>query len=152
MAPAVWACQANGELSASRMTRAKVKDSWGGGGVGGSARLRRPSGGLLGDNLGGLRRSLQHLGLSLSWRLGVSDRRCGAEPGGRGVAAMVALSLRADHPQQLGHLLCRVEPGQGLAGPAVEPRGDLIQRGLVMDGQVGAFGQVLAQQPVGVLV
>ena len=41
---------------------------------------------------------------------------------------------------------------EGLSGAAVELGGDLVQFGLGVDGEVGAFGQVLAQQPVGVLV
>jgi hypothetical protein len=35
------------------------------------------------------------------------------------------------------------------AGPAVELVADLVQRGLVMDAEISAFGQVLPQQPVG---
>ena len=36
--------------------------------------------------------------------------------------------------------------------PRVEAQRDLVELGLTVDGQVGALGQVLAQQAVGVLV
>src|SRR6202000_441438 len=85
--------------------------------------------------LGGLRRSLQHLVVESSMSGWVRDRRCAAEPGGRGVAAMVALSTLLGDPEQLGHLLGRLEPPQRLARAAVEPRrapgklGPVIDRG-----------------------
>ena len=68
----------------------------------------------------------------------------------RGEARLTLRSGVGD--EQFGHLLGRFHPSQRLAGAAVEFASDLIKRVLVMDGQVGALGQVLAQQPVGVLV
>src|SRR5205085_8138150 len=54
--------------------------------------------------------------------------------------------------QQLGHFLSWGEPCERLAWAAVELGGDRVQIGLAVGGQIGAFGQVLAQQPVGVFV
>jgi hypothetical protein len=39
-----------------------------------------------------------------------------------------------------------------LSRPAVELGGDRVQRGLIELAQVGAFGEVLAEEAVGVLV
>ena len=43
-------------------------------------------------------------------------------------------------------------PAEGFARPCVEGVGDGLEVLLGPAGQVGAFGEVLAQQPVGVLV
>ena len=54
--------------------------------------------------------------------------------------------------QQLLHLLSRGRPGQRLAGATVQLGRDLVELGLAVRGEVGALGQVLAQEAVGVLV
>src|SRR5580698_10096030 len=41
-------------------------------------------------------------------------------------------------------------PGQGFSGPGVHPPGDAVQLLLAADAQVGALGQILAQQSIGV--
>src|SRR5215471_19280093 len=43
-------------------------------------------------------------------------------------------------------------PAEGLAGPGVKLRGDRVQVLAAVGGEAGAFGEVLAQQAVGVLV
>jgi hypothetical protein len=68
-------------------------------------------------------------------------------PEGGAVAAMGALSREGVDllTEQLRHLLGRVPPVQGLAWTAVELGGDLVEVGLGMDREIGAFGEVLAQ-------
>src|ERR671925_458514 len=60
--------------------------------------------------------------------------------------------FRRSTQQQLRHLLSWGPPSQGLPRPLVELGGDAVEFALVVHGQVGALGEVLAQQPVGVLV
>ena len=48
--------------------------------------------------------------------------------------------------------LGRCLPAEGLSGPVVEGGSDCVEVVLVVAGQVGALGEVLAQQAVGVLV
>ena len=43
-------------------------------------------------------------------------------------------------------------PAECLAGPVVERGGDCFDLFCIPPGQVGAFGEVLAQEPVGVFV
>lgn len=52
----------------------------------------------------------------------------------------------------LGHDLFGCFPAQRLSWPAVEQAGDIVERGLAQRRQIGALGQELAQQSVGVLV
>src|SRR5918994_3511018 len=54
--------------------------------------------------------------------------------------------------QQLGESLRWFHPAKGLSRPPVELTGDRVEVVLVVDRQVGALGEVLPQQPVGVLV
>ena len=54
--------------------------------------------------------------------------------------------------EEHGHRLGRGLPAQHLARPAVQPVSNILQVLRGVDGQVGALGEVLAQQPVGVLV
>ena len=51
-----------------------------------------------------------------------------------------------------GKQLSRALEAKGLAWPGVQPPGDFIQLLLREHGQVASLGQVLSQQPVGVLV
>jgi hypothetical protein len=89
---------------------------------------------------GGLRQSAQHGECGSSGWSG-SDRRCGAEPVGRGVAAMVALIVcGGGGVEQLGHLFGWVGPSERFPGAAVERVADPVQLGLVVQGEVGAFG------------
>ena len=46
----------------------------------------------------------------------------------------------------------RGAPAECLAGPVVEALGDVLECGGGVDAQVGPFGEILAQQPVGVFV
>jgi hypothetical protein len=50
------------------------------------------------------------------------------------------------------HELGRCAVGEASAGPVVELGGDVVEFGAGIGAQVGAFGQVLAQQPIGVFV
>ncbi len=47
---------------------------------------------------------------------------------------------------------CWGHVAEGLAGPGVELQRDRVERVLAVAREVGAFGQILAKQPVGVLV
>src|SRR5215218_8117017 len=54
--------------------------------------------------------------------------------------------------QQLGELLGRVGEVEALAGAVVEFVGDGVELGFADGAEVGALGEVLAQQAIGVLV
>jgi len=54
--------------------------------------------------------------------------------------------------QQLGELLGRVSEGEALAGAVVELVGDGVELSFGDRAEVDALGEVLAQEPVGVLV
>lgn len=48
--------------------------------------------------------------------------------------------------------LDRLVEAQSLARPVVELIGHRVQEGLVVDGDVGALGEVLAQKAIGILI
>ncbi len=54
--------------------------------------------------------------------------------------------------EELSELLAGGAVAEALAGPVVELVGDGLELGGGVDGQVGALGEVLAEQPVDVLV
>src|SRR5258708_13973699 len=54
--------------------------------------------------------------------------------------------------EELGELLGWFEPAQGLTGSVVERVGRGVEVVLAVEGEVGALGEVLAEQSVGVLV
>src|SRR5262245_55322368 len=54
--------------------------------------------------------------------------------------------------EHVAECLCRGFPAEGLAGPGVQLRSDLVQVLAAAGGQAGALREVLAQQPVGVFV
>ena len=54
--------------------------------------------------------------------------------------------------QQFVECLCWSLPSEGFAGAGVEFGGDVVEVFAGVHGQVGALGEVLAQQAVGVLV
>src|SRR6266567_6988808 len=79
----------------------------------------------------------------------------GTPPGMSGGASRLLYPLRRSGSgvvQQLRHRFCRGLPAECLAGAAVEGGGDGGQIARAVAAQVGALGEVLAQQPVGVLV
>jgi hypothetical protein len=59
---------------------------------------------------------------------------------------------RSGRGEQFGQLLGGFLPLERFPRPAVQQPRDPIQLGLVVHGEVGPFREVLAQQPVGVLV
>ena len=69
-----------------------------------------------------------------------------------GVAAAAQPPPSGRPRQDLSQGLGRGFPAEGLAGPGVQLRRDRVQVLFAVHGQVGALGEVLAQQPVGVLV
>lgn len=77
------------------------------------------------------------------WFAVVSNVPCSLGSSGRGDTVF---------EQEFVEFFGRGVPVEGLSGAGVEFVGDGVQVGLGVDGQVGAFGEVLAEQAVGVLV
>src|SRR4051795_1737765 len=71
---------------------------------------------------------------------------------GRPVSSRAVIRGLNPSTQRLGEHLAWFQPAERLSRPAVELGGDGVEVGLVVGGEVGALGEVLAQEAVGVLV
>src|SRR5215469_6096436 len=94
----------------------------------------------------------------MKWRYTRSSRVSGAgsaarigRRGGR-IRGVVATRWLAGLAEEFSEAFGGGVPAEGFAGAAVEFGGDGGEVGGRVDGEVGAFGEVLAQQPVGVFV